>query len=71
MRSVFLMSDKEIFDVHSLPAAQFAKSMGLPNTPRIKFTKVFYFIFIWIFLKISLKKNILVTLLLKIGTKER
>ena len=46
MRSVFLMSDKEIFDVHSLPAAQFAKSMGLPNTPRIKFTKVFYFIFI-------------------------
>jgi len=39
MRSVFLQGNKEVFDVHALPAAELAKSMGLPGTPRIKFIK--------------------------------
>jgi len=39
MRSVFLQGNKEVFDVHALPAAELAKSMGLPGTPRINFIK--------------------------------
>lgn len=39
MRSIFLMGNKEIFNVYDLPAAEFAKSMGLPSTPRIKYIK--------------------------------
>lgn len=44
MRSIFLQSNKEVFDVHALPAAAFATSMGLPGTPRIRFIKVNFFL---------------------------
>jgi ATP-dependent RNA helicase DDX10/DBP4 len=40
MRSVFLQSNKEVFDVQKLPAEDFAKSLGLVGTPNIKFGKV-------------------------------
>jgi ATP-dependent RNA helicase DDX10/DBP4 len=51
MRSVWLQvltltinliakSNKKVFDVHALPAAEFAKSLGLPGTPRIRFIQV-------------------------------
>ncbi|KAI8917411.1 hypothetical protein BC831DRAFT_438554, partial [Entophlyctis helioformis] len=39
MRSVYLQSNKEIFDVFALPAEDFAESLGLPGAPRIKFIK--------------------------------
>lgn len=35
-----------MFNVHELPAAEFAKSMGLPGTPKIKFIKVINFLII-------------------------
>ncbi|MDP2438589.1 MAG: DEAD/DEAH box helicase [archaeon] len=38
-RSVFLQKNKDVFDVHSLPAAEFARSIGLPGAPRLKFGK--------------------------------
>lgn len=41
MRSVHLHSNKDIFDVHALPLAAFAESLGLPGTPRIKFIEVY------------------------------
>lgn len=40
MRSVHLQRNKEIFDVHALPAEKFAESLGLPGAPKIKFVKV-------------------------------
>jgi hypothetical protein len=40
LRSIFLQSNKDIFDVHSLPAEKFAEALGLPGAPTIKF-KVF------------------------------
>ncbi|RIA99079.1 P-loop containing nucleoside triphosphate hydrolase protein [Glomus cerebriforme] len=39
MRSVYLQSDKFIFNVDKLPAEDFAASLGLPGTPKIKFVK--------------------------------
>ena len=36
VRSVHLQTNKHIFDVHSLPLAAFADSMGLQNVPRIR-----------------------------------
>nr|CAG8633256.1 10202_t:CDS:10 [Entrophospora candida]CAG8642768.1 223_t:CDS:10 [Entrophospora candida] len=39
MRSVYLQSDKSIFKVGELPAENFAASLGLPGTPKIKFIK--------------------------------
>ncbi|KAJ3305986.1 ATP-dependent RNA helicase dbp4 [Blyttiomyces sp. JEL0837] len=39
MRSVYLQSEKSIFDVHALPAEAFAESMGLPGAPKIKFVQ--------------------------------
>ncbi|KAJ3035049.1 ATP-dependent RNA helicase dbp4 [Rhizophlyctis rosea] len=39
MRSVHLQSNKDIFDVHALPAEEFAESLGLPGAPKIKFVK--------------------------------
>lgn len=39
MRSVWLQKNKEVFDVHALPAAEFALSMGLAQAPKIKFAK--------------------------------
>lgn len=39
IRSVWLQSNKEVFDVHQLPMTDFARSMGLSGTPRIKFGK--------------------------------
>lgn len=40
MRSIFLQQDKEVFDVHALPAEEFSLSIGLLSSPRIRFTKV-------------------------------
>jgi len=39
MRSVYLQSDKSIFKVDKLPAEEFATTLGLPGTPKIKFVK--------------------------------
>lgn len=39
MRSVFLASDKAVFDVTKLPSVEFAASLGLPSTPNLKFGK--------------------------------
>lgn len=36
-KSIFLMRDKSVFDFGGLDAAQFAKSLGLVATPRIRF----------------------------------
>eukprot|EP00112_Aurelia_sp_Birch-Aquarium-sp1_P026065 Seg900.7 transcript_id=Seg900.7/GoldUCD/mRNA.D3Y31 product="putative ATP-dependent RNA helicase DDX10" protein_id=Seg900.7/GoldUCD/D3Y31 len=38
-RSVFLQSNKKIFDVHKLPIKEYATSIGLPVPPRIRFMK--------------------------------
>lgn len=38
MRSVHLASDKSLFDVTAIDAAALSASMGLPGTPKIKFT---------------------------------
>ncbi len=40
MRSIYLQSNKEVFDVHQLPAEKFSESLGLPGAPKIKFIKV-------------------------------
>ncbi|SJL10470.1 related to ATP-dependent RNA helicase dbp4 [Armillaria ostoyae] len=37
LRSVYLHKDKSIFKVSELPVDQFAESLGLPGTPKIKF----------------------------------
>lgn len=37
IKSVFLMKDKEIFDVHALNTDAYAKSLGLAIPPRIRF----------------------------------
>lgn len=39
LRSVHVRSDKSIFDVIQLPHAEYAASLGLPTTPRIRFLK--------------------------------
>ncbi len=39
MRAVHLASDKSVFDVHVLPAADYALSLGLVGQPVIKFKK--------------------------------
>ncbi|CAM6024675.1 unnamed protein product [Sphagnum balticum] len=39
LRSIHLRSDKSIFDVHQLPHAEYAASLGLPTTPRIRFLR--------------------------------
>lgn len=39
LRSVNIMSDKEIFNVDALPHGAFAASMGLLNVPHLKFNK--------------------------------
>lgn len=39
LRSIHLRPDKEMFDVMKLPHAEFAASLGLPSTPRIRFLK--------------------------------
>lgn len=36
MRSIHLMSNKEVFQVSEIPTAALAEAMGLPGTPRIK-----------------------------------
>jgi len=38
-RSIFLLSNKKIFDVTKLPLDEYAQSLGLPNPPRIRFLK--------------------------------
>ncbi|XP_073518536.1 probable ATP-dependent RNA helicase DDX10 [Phyllobates terribilis] len=37
LRSVYLMKDKEVFDVFQLPLSQFARSLGLAVAPRVRF----------------------------------
>ena len=37
MRSIHLQPNKNVFDVHQLPMGEFARSLGLSNTPRVKF----------------------------------
>jgi len=39
LRSIFLQSNKEVFDVNKLPAESFAHSLGLTGTPKIRFGK--------------------------------
>jgi hypothetical protein len=40
LRSIFLQSNKDVFDVHALPHEEYAEALGLPGAPNIKF-KVF------------------------------
>lgn len=40
MRSIHLMSDKEVFDVNAINVEAFAKSLGLLQIPKIKFMNV-------------------------------
>ena len=37
IKSTFLLSNKEVFDVHKLDTEQYARSLGLAVTPRIRF----------------------------------
>jgi ATP-dependent RNA helicase DDX10/DBP4 len=37
LRSVYLQSNKKVFNVHELPVADIADRMGLAGTPRVKF----------------------------------
>ncbi|XP_021566482.1 probable ATP-dependent RNA helicase DDX10 [Carlito syrichta] len=37
VRSVYLMKDKEVFDVSQLPVPQYARSLGLAVAPRVRF----------------------------------
>eukprot|EP00093_Oithona_nana_P008336 08336.XXX_198976_201002_1 [CDS] Oithona nana genome sequencing. len=37
IKSTFLLSNKEVFDVHQLDTEQFSRSLGLAVTPRIRF----------------------------------
>ncbi|KAJ7558896.1 hypothetical protein O6H91_04G061000 [Diphasiastrum complanatum] len=39
LRSIHVRSDKSVFDVSKLPINEFALSLGLPTTPRIRFLK--------------------------------
>ncbi|CAN1318769.1 DEAD-box ATP-dependent RNA helicase 32 [Linum perenne] len=39
MRCIHIQKDKEVFDVMKLPIDEFAASMGLPLTPKIRFVK--------------------------------
>ena len=39
MRSVHLQSNKDVFDVHVLPAKEYATSLGLVQPPKIRFLK--------------------------------
>ena len=39
LRSVHLQANKEVFDLHKLPTAEYSKSLGLAQPPRIRFLK--------------------------------
>ncbi|KAJ1978684.1 ATP-dependent RNA helicase dbp4 [Dimargaris verticillata] len=39
MRSVYLQKDKNVFNVHALPAEEFADTLGLPGAPIITFVE--------------------------------
>ena len=39
LRSVYLQSNKEVFNVHLLPANEYATSLGLVQPPKIRFLK--------------------------------
>jgi ATP-dependent RNA helicase DDX10/DBP4 len=39
LRSIYLHSNKEVFDVTKMPLAEYALSLGLPTTPRVRFLK--------------------------------
>ncbi|KAJ8315122.1 hypothetical protein KUTeg_007272 [Tegillarca granosa] len=39
LRSVFLMGDKKVFNIHELDTAQFSSSLGLAIPPKVRFLK--------------------------------
>ena len=39
LKSVFLMKDKEVFDINKIDTEKFASSLGLATAPRISFYK--------------------------------
>lgn len=39
VKSIYLMSDKEVFKLKELPLEEYSKALGLPGQPRIKFLK--------------------------------
>jgi len=39
LRSVYLQSNKNVFDIRKLPVEEFALSLGLPAAPRLRFLK--------------------------------
>ncbi|XP_052241944.1 probable ATP-dependent RNA helicase DDX10 isoform X2 [Dreissena polymorpha] len=39
LKSVFLMGNKKVFDVHSIDLEQFARSLGLALAPKVRFLK--------------------------------
>ena len=39
VKSVYVQKDKQVFDLQNLPLEEYAKSLGLPGAPRIKFQK--------------------------------
>lgn len=39
LRSIFLMKNKKVFDVHSLDIEKFARSLGLAIAPKVRFLK--------------------------------
>jgi len=39
VKSIYVMKDKEVFQLDKLPLEEFATSLGLPGAPRIKFLK--------------------------------
>ena len=39
LRSIHLQPNKDVFDIHRLPTAEYARSLGLAQPPRIRFLK--------------------------------
>ena len=39
LRSIHLQPNKDVFDIHCLPTAEYARSLGLAQPPRIRFLK--------------------------------
>ncbi|KAJ3372278.1 ATP-dependent RNA helicase dbp4 [Allomyces arbusculus] len=39
VKSIYLQSNKSVFDVHALPLQEYAAALGLPGMPKVKFLK--------------------------------
>ncbi|KNE59807.1 hypothetical protein AMAG_05265 [Allomyces macrogynus ATCC 38327] len=39
VKSIYLQSNKTVFDVHALPLQEYAAALGLPGMPKVKFLK--------------------------------